>query len=151
MALPAGVSACNMCVQLMTATTWTDASDNMTVVSPPTQTRASGEAYVFGEDTAVIGVGKRAPMDVTVRGVWVAGTTDPFYNVYLAHTTPCGAMVAVRWGPDGCTTDKDVFYTSTTKSEVVSLSFPGGDAGSADIIMYEFVIRTPDVTRAAWA
>jgi len=140
-----------MCVQIMSGTVWVDASDNMTVLEPPAQTRARGETYVFGEDTAVTAVGKRAPIEVTARGVWVAGTTDPFYTVYTAFTTECGDMIALRWGPDGCTTDKDVFYTSTTKSEVVDLTFPGGDAGSADIIMYQFVVRTPDVTRAAWA
>ena len=153
MALPAGVSACNMCVQLMTSTTWTDYSDHLSVVDPPVQTRPTGEAYVFGEDTAVTGVGKRGPMDVLVRGVWVAGSTTAsvFYTVYQEFTAACGDMVAVRWGPDGCTTSKDVFYTSTTKSEVTSLTFPGGDAGSADIIMFEFVVHTPDVTHATVA
>lgn len=151
MALPEGVSACNMCVEIMTGTTWVDTEDNMSVVEPPTQTRERGEAYVFGEDVAVIGVGKRAPVEVTVRGVWVAGTADPFYSVYTEFTTACGDLVAVRWGPDGCTTDKDVFYTSTTKSEVISLTFPGGDASSGDVIMYEFIVLTPEVTRAAWA
>lgn len=155
MPLPLGVSACNMCVEIMTGTTWIDGNDNMSVVEPPTQTRATGEAYVFGEDTAVTAVGKRAPVEVTVRGVWVAGTADPFYTVYSAFTTACGGMVAVRWGPDGCTTDKDVFYTSTSTtapgSEVISLTFPAGDAASADVIMYEFIVRTPEVVRAAWA
>jgi hypothetical protein len=151
MALPGGVSSCNMCVQMMTSTTWTDVSDHMTVVSPPTQTRMTGEAYVFGEDVAVIGVGKRQPVDVTVRGVWTGTSTEPFYNVYTEFTSPCGDLVAIRWGPDGCTTAKQVFYTNTTKSEVVSLTFPGGDAGSAEIIMYEFVLRTPEVTWAVWA
>lgn len=151
MALPAGVSSCNMCVHIMTGTSWTDVSDNMSVVEPPEVTRSTGEAYVFGEDTAITAVGKRGPTTVVVRGVWVAGTADPFYSVYSAWTTPCGGMVAVRWGPDGCTTDKDVFYTSTTKSEVTSLTFPAGDASSADIIMYQFGVFTPDITRAVWS
>ena len=151
MALPSGMSSCEMCVDIMTGTTWVSVSDNMSVVTPPTQTRPTGEAYVFGEDVAVIGVGKRQPVDVTVRGIWAEGTADPFYSVYAEFTTPCGDLVAIRWGPGGCTTTNDVFYTSTTKSEVISLTFPGGDSSSADIIMYEFVVRTPDITRATWS
>ena len=151
MALPDGMSACGMCVHLMTATDWEDVSDNMSVVEPPTQTRMTGEAYVFGEDLAVTAVGKREPVEVTVRGVYEAATTTPFYTVWAEFTAPCGDMVAVRWGPEGCTTDDVVFYTSTTESEVVSLTFPGGDAGSGDIIMFEFVVRTPDITRAVWS
>jgi len=151
MALPAGMSSCAMCVELMTGTAWVDVSDSMTVVEPPEQTRISGEAYVGGEDVALIGVGKRQPMSVTVRGIWAQGTADPFYSVYAEFTAPCGDMVAVRWSPAGCATSSDAFYTSTTASEVVGLTFPGVDAASADILMYQFVVRTPDVTRAAWA
>ena len=151
MALPNGMSSCAECVEIMTGTAWVDVSDNMTVVEPPTQTRLHGEAYVFGEDVAVIDVGKREPVEVTVRGIWAEGTADPFYTVYTEFTTACGDMVAVRWSPAGCTTAHDAFYTSTTESEVISLTFPGGDAGSADILTYQFIVKTPDITRAAWS
>jgi hypothetical protein len=151
MALPDGMSSCTMCVEIMTGTTWTDVSDSMTVVDPPEQTRMVGAAYVFGEDTAVISAGKREPVDVTVRGVWSEGTAAPFYTVYAEFTAPCGDMVAVRFTPGGCSTSHDTFYTSTTKSEVTSLTFPGGDAGSADVIMFQFVVHSPDLTRAAWS
>ena len=151
MALPAGMSSCAMCVQLWTSTTWTDVSDNMTVVEAPSATRMTGEAYVFGEDIAVTAVGKREPVEVRVRGIWVEGTTDPFYNIYTNFMAACGTATAVRWAPGGCTTAHDVFATSTATSEVVELVFPGGDAGSADILAYEFVIRAAEVTRAVWS
>jgi len=141
-----------MCVELMAGgTTWTDYSDFLTVVEPPTQTRDVGEAYVFGEDTAVLGSGRLAPTDVTIRGVWTDATTDPFYAVEAEFTTACGDMVAVRWSPGGCTTDHRSYRTSTTASEVVSLTYPGGDAGSSDVIMWEAVIRSPDITEATWS
>jgi len=142
-----------MCVEIMagSATSWTDVSDNMSVVDPPTQSRDRGSAFVFGEDTSVTAVGKRQPVDVTIRGVWAEGTADPFYTVYAQFTAACGGMVAVRWSPAGCTTAHDAFYTSTTRSEIGDFTFPAGDAGSADIIMWEAVIYSPDVTRATWA
>jgi hypothetical protein len=141
-----------MCVELMAVTTtFTDYSDNLNVVEPPTQTRMTAEAYVYGEDTALIGVGKREPIEVTVRGVWAEGTADPFNEVLTEFITACGDRVAVRWSPGGCTTDNDSFRTSTTASEVISLTYPAGDAASADIITWEMVIRTPEITRAVWS
>jgi hypothetical protein len=152
MALPAGLSSCAMCVEIMAGgTTWTDYSDFLSVVDPPAQTRMMGEAYVFGEDTAVLGAGKLEPTEVTIRGVWTDATADPFYAVLTEFQTACGDMVAVRWSPGGCASTHRSFRTSTTASEVSSLTFPGGDSGSADVLMWEAVIRSPDITEGAWA
>jgi hypothetical protein len=154
MALPSGMTSCAMCVEYTThGTDWDDVSDEMSVVEPPTATRMSGEAYVFGEDTAVTGVGKREPVEVTIRGVFQEGTTTAhgFYQAYTEFVTTCGGLFAVRWAPGGCTTDNEVFSTQTADSEIVSLTYPAGDAGSGDIIMYEAVVRTSAVTRATWS
>jgi len=135
----------------MTGTTWTDVSDNISVVEPPTWTRMTAEAYVYGETAPLTVVGKAEPVELTLRGIWVEGTADPFYTTYAQFTAACSGMVAVRWAPAGCTTAHDAFYTSTTKSVVSSLTFPSGDSASADIIMWEAVIRSPDITRATWS
>jgi len=140
-----------MCVEIMAGgTTWADYSDYISVIDPPTQTRYSAEAYVFGEDTAVLGSGRLAPTEVTIRGVWGDTTTDPFYVTMTEFQTACGDMVAVRWAPAGCVTSHRAYRTSTTASEVISLTYPGGDASSADVIMWEAVIRTPDIPEAAY-
>ena len=154
MALPDGMTSCAMCVQFSTnGAAWYDASDALSVVEPFEATRMSGEAYVFGEDTAETGVGKREPVEVKVRGVYAEGTTTvyPAYEAYKAFTTTCGGLLAVRWAPAGCTTAHEVWSTQTTDSEVVAFSPPVGDAGSADIIMFDFTVRTSAVTRAAWS
>lgn len=152
MALPSGMSACTMCVELMVGgTAWTDYSDYLSVVEPPTQTREVSEAYVFGEDIAVLGAGRRTPVDVTVRGVWTNATADPFYAVETEFTTACGDMVAARWAPAGCATTSRAYSTSTTATEVISLTYPGGDSASADVITWEMVLRTPDITEAAYS
>jgi hypothetical protein len=106
---------------------------------------------VFGEPAPLITTGKLDSVDVTVRGVWAEGTADPFYSVYAVHTTNCGGLVAVRWSPGGCTTANDAFNTHTTNTELISLMFPAGDASSGDAILYEFVVKSPNITRAAWA
>lgn len=151
MALPDGMSSCEMCVEIMTGTTWVDISDNVGIVEMPAWTRMSAETYVFGEDTAVLGMGKLQPVEIPIRGVFVNGTADPFYTIWSEFTTPCGDMVALRVSPGGCTTDDDSFRTSTTASEVLSMTPPGGDAGSADVLLWEAIIRSPDLTRAAWS
>jgi hypothetical protein len=141
-----------MCVEIMTGTAWVNVSDNMNVVESPTQSRTLGHAFVFGEAAPLVTSGKLEPVEVTVRGIWAEGTADPFYSVYAQHTTNCGGLVAVRWTPDGCTgTANDTFYTSTTVSQLVSLQFPTGAADSGDPIMYQFTVRSPDITRALWS
>jgi hypothetical protein len=140
-----------MCVELMTGTAWVNYSDNLSVVESPEWTRATAEAHVFGETAPLTVTGKHDPVDVTIRGIWAEGTADAFYVVYAQYTTPCSGMVAVRWAPAGCATSSDAFYTSTTNSTVSALTFPGGDSGSPDVLMWEFTIHSPDITRAAWA
>ena len=151
MALPAGMSSCAMCVDYMIGTAWVSIPDNLSVIDPPSQSRMTGEAYVFGEDVALTTVGKREPTEVTARGVWAEGTADPFYVFLTTFEIACGGLLALRWSPGGCTTAHDSFFTSTTVSELISLTYPGGDAGSAEPLMYGFTIRTPSITRAAWA
>ena len=153
MALPDALSACNMCVELMlgTATTFTSYVDELSVIDDVSSTRMSGEAYVFGEDTAAVTFGKLEPMDITFRGVYTEGTTSPFYVLDAAHTTACGGKAAIRWSPGGCITTNRSFRSSTTVAKLISLTYPGGDSGSGDPLMYEATIRTPDVTEAAWA
>ena len=151
MALPAGMSSCAMCVDYMIGTAWVTVLDNLSVIEPPTQTRMTGEGYVFGEDIALTTVGKREPVEVTARGIWAEGTADPFYIFMTTFETACGGKLALRWSPAGCVSTHDSFFTSTTVSELISLTYPGGDAASADVLMYELVVRTPSITRAAWA
>jgi len=151
MALPVGMSSCAMCVEIMTGTTWVVVTDNMNVVEPPESSRMQGEGYVFGEDIALLTSGKLEPIEIPVHGIWAQGTADPFYTAYLAHTTPCGALLALRWSPAGCATSSDAFSTSTTNSKIANLVYVGGDATDANPLMFSFVVRTPSITRAAWA
>lgn len=151
MALPESLSACAMCVEIMTGTVWTDVSDNVSVITPPPVTRDNGHVWVFGEDTAALGSGRLNPAEIPIRGVFAEGTADPFYTLWNEFTTACGDMVALRWSPGGCTTAHDSFSTSTTKSEVIMMTPPGGDASSAEPLMWDAVVKTPSITRAAWA
>ena len=158
MALPTGIlSSCTMCVELSTnGTTWSDFSDWLAVVDPSPVTRPTAEQAVFGEDTMATAVGKREPIEVTIRSVYTEGTTtaDPFYYIWSQWTTACGGALAVRWAPAGCTTDHQVFSTATATghySRLISQTPPGGDAGEPGPIMWEAVVRAPTLYMATWA
>jgi len=157
MGLPDSLSNCTMCVQLSTdGTSWTDFSDDLSVLTPPSLARQTGEAYVFGEDVAVTAVGKIQPFEITLRGVYEdsTATSNAFAFCWAAWTTSCGGALAVRWAPAGCATTNQVFSTATAtghKSECVGLTPPGGDAGDAGPIMFEVVVRAPELWRATYA
>ena len=146
-----------MCVELSTnGTSWTDFSDYLTVVEGPEMTRMSGEAYVFGEDIAVMTGGKREPVEVQLRGVYVesTATTNPFSFVWAEFTADCGYTVHVRWSPAGCTTAHQVFSTATATTDVAemtSLTLPGGSADDGSPILWAAVIRAPTIYRATYA
>ena len=158
MAIPAGtLAACTTCVGLSAdGATYTDYSTYVTVLEPPEQTRTSGQIAVLGNDTMIINVGKREPLNITVRGVYVdsTATTNPFSLLYTAWTTSCGGPMFVRWAPAGCTTSNQVFGTGTAttdQSELISLTFPGGDSGSGDPLTWQAVIFAPVIYRAVYA
>lgn len=158
MALPTNaLSSCTMCVELSTSgTAWTDFSDYVTVAEAPEMTRMSGEAYVFGEDTAVLTGGKREPFEVVIRGVYqdATATTDPFVFLWTEFTASCGDAVYIRWAPAGCATTNQAFSTATAttdKSELVSLTPPGGSADDASPLLWSATIRAPVLYKATYS
>jgi hypothetical protein len=158
MALPSGLlSSCTMCVELSTdGTTWTDFSDYLTVIEPGAVTRDTAEQAVFGEDGKATGVGKMNPIEVTVRSVYVdsTATTNPFSFIWAQWTSECGGALAVRWAPAGCATTNQVFSTATATghySRLISQTPPGGDAEDVNVIMWEAIVRAPQLYRATYA
>jgi hypothetical protein len=136
-------------------TAWVDHSDQASVLEPGAQTRVTGEIAVLGEDTMASTVGKREPQEITIRGPYVeaSATTNTWAMLYQQWTTACGGELNVRWAPSGTTTDDYVFTTGTATggySELVSLTPPGGDAATADPLIYEAVIRCPAVLWALY-
>ena len=158
MALPSGtLSSCTLCVELSTdGTTWTDFSDYVTVVEPPEMSRISGEAFVLGEDIAVVTGGKLNPVEVQIRSVYVdsTATSNPFSYVWAEFTAACGDAVHVKWSPAGCTTGNQSFSTATATgmpAEMITLTLPGGDGSDGSPILWGAVIKAPTIYRATRA
>jgi len=132
-------------------TTFTDFSDELSVLSAPSQARMNSPAYVFGESAPMISYGKREPMEVVVRGVYQEATTSLFYKAHVSFTTACGELFAIAYSPGGCTTDNRRLRTSTTRARITNLVYPEGDASSAEVMMWEATILTDELTESVWA
>lgn len=160
MALPLGFSSASIVARLSSSgTAWSDFSDYLSVIEPPEVARMTGEAYVFGEDTALVTVGKMQPVEVRVRGVYVDGTATTsayvfLWNAFTATATTGGGVMGIQWAPDGTTATDYCFSTATATSadsKVVSITVPGGDAADGAPLMFEAVIRSGTLYRATYA
>lgn len=127
--------------------TWTNITNAAVAIEVDGGDRQTGDVYVYGQDTAVIASGKREPIDVTVKALYTEGTTDVFETVRAVYES--GGNLYVRWSPLGGTTGQ--FQFSTDAGYVTSFVYPAGEAGSADVILAEFTVRTPKVTKSVIA
>jgi len=135
------------------STTWTDCSGFANSIAVSGGERASGEAYTFDGDTAIIGKGKRAPLTVTMVAIYTeTGTTDPYVALlpyYLA-----GTPVGLKWSPKGATgvsTAEWVYTTLYSNSVFKNLSYPAGAANSADPTTVEMVLLTASIATSTQA
>lgn len=155
MTLPEGMSSCAVCVEITDdgGTTWDDVSDDVTVITPGEGTRQTGEAFVFGEDLALVVFGKRDPLDWVLRGVYTEGTatTDVWNTLYTSWSTTCGGTLGVRYAPLGCATTSQVFALPPATAKVTSITPPLVDAGSPDVLMYEATVHANTFTWATYA
>ena len=125
-------------------TTWTDISGAATAVSVSGGDRQTGEAYPFNLDTAVITVGKREPIEVTVKALYTEGSPGVYETVRAAYEG--GTALYVRWSPKGGTTGNFQFVTDS--GIVTSAVYPTGEAGSGDPVMFEFAVKVAKITKS---
>jgi len=152
MALPVGISPCTMMVEYtLEGTAEVDVSDWVSVVDGARQTRTTGNAYVFGEDTAVITKGKREPVDTTFRFVYTEGTAELFEIARALFEAACGGVLGMIWSPKGSATGNFSYATGTTQHAITEFQYPFGEAASGDPIMGEFVIQSTSITKAVRA
>lgn len=141
------ISFVNAKIEISTnGSSWTDISGHTSSIDVPAQARASGEAYTFDGDTALITGGKREPVEITVRIIYTEADTDAFEVVEAEFETDDGDPLYLRWTPKGSGANTSQYATGAC--EIVSFQYPGGDASSADPIMTEFVLKAASITRS---
>ena len=106
--------------------------------------RAYGTQHTHGGDTPIVKAGKRNEVKLTVRFAYTEEVDPaPFETLRAMHQTDCGGPICVRYAPKsgGFTFETGVTFISEFK-------WPEGDAESSEIVMCEFTVPCPDLTKA---
>lgn len=122
---------------------YTDVSGQVQSWSGMTQTRATGEAYTFDGDTAIVGAGKRQPMDITFNIVYTETDAEVYEVIREQFENTCGGLYYVRVSPRGGDAGEEqiVIYGLIT-----SFTYPEMDASTGDPVMAAFVMHSANVT-----
>ena len=123
---------------------WTDVTGQGASIAIGGGVRSHGEQNTMGtEDKPLVGHGKLSARTLTCRFVYTEEDTEGFEVVRALHEAHGGTMyVQYRVKASG------VWY-KTGKAMCESLLLPGGEAGSGDIIMSEFVCICASVDQAS--
>lgn len=122
---------------------YTDMSGYGTTVDVGGGERNSGEAYTFDGDTAILGFGKRAPLEITITLVYTENASHPYQAMrsYFENATD----FYLRWSPLGG--DAGEWQWTTTLGKLTACPPPMGEAASADPLVAEAVFRCANVAK----
>jgi len=126
---------------------WTDISGFSASVTVAGGERITGKAFTFDGDVPLQGVGKREMLTVTSSIVYTEGASDPTETIRAIYEA--GSDFYKRWSPKGG--DSAEFLYTTAAGVVMQPTYPSGEAGSGDPIMWDFVLETPQITKSAVA
>lgn len=124
---------------------WTDISGYTNAVTGTDQDRTSGETYTFDGDKAIVGVGKREPVESTIKIVYTEGAGEAWKVLRAAfeNATP----YYVRYTVKPATTGNSRFTSDA--GYITNCPYPEVDSTSGDPVTCEFTIRHPGWTEAA--
>jgi len=125
--------------------TWYDASGETVSLAPPQQTRMSGETYTLDGDNALIGGGKKEPMELVFVIVYTEADAEAYERIREAfETTGCGGTTCARWSPRGGSAGHEQITTAT--GTIISFTYPPMDATTGGVILGGFTLKVPYVT-----
>ena len=131
------------------AGSWTELGGEHSKTEVDGGERKSGEAFTQTGDTPILTSGKREKYTVKGSIVYTEGVSTPWKLLYDAFRA--GSLVQFRWAPKGGGTGDYQYATATAGNVLKNVTLPTGEAGSADPVMSEFSLETPDITQAAVA
>ena len=124
--------------------TWTDVSGFGASVAVSGGERQVGSQHTMSGDTPIVKGGKRNVVQLTVRYVYTEGASDPFEILRTQHEIAGGPLYA-QYSPE----EPGGFWFTTGLGVLENPGYPGGEAGSGDIVMSEFVMSCAALTKAA--
>lgn len=126
-------------------TDWTDISGSAQGITGTDQTRISGEVYTLTGDTAIIGGGKREPMELQCQIVYTETDADVYQQARIIfETAGCDTAFYVRWSPGGG--DAGDEQLTSGEGRIISFTYPMLDASAGGPIMAGFTCKVPGVT-----
>ena len=119
---------------------YTDVSGHSMSVSGTTQSRATAETPVFGDDTPVVTPGKRGAVTPTFAGIYTENDADAFKKALaLFEETACdGGRICVKWSPGGGDVG-DIEYEIRC-GIIQDFGYPMGEASAAEPVIWSFTV-----------
>lgn len=130
---------------------FTDVSGSVnSVTGAGGQAKNVAEEYTLAGETAIVEVGKRQPVDITVRSVFTAVATEAYRLAREAfREAACDGKICLRVIPGGATAGNEGYQTNY--APVTSGPWPDVNAGEAGPVMVEFTLRAADVDPFVYA
>jgi len=125
-------------------TTWVDASGVTNRVDISGGGRSVSEFFAPNSDTPILTTGKRAALELTLNVAFENPGSGSVWEMVLNAYEGNGAFW-VRWSPAGGNSGDERFVADP--GIVTSPVYPPGDASSADMVVMDFTVKTPKITR----
>lgn len=152
-----GMPRGNFQVEVSTdGTTWTDISGQAATVQRSDGDQMVGEQHTAdGTSPIVTGSNKKAAETVTVGIVYTEETGEAF-TVVRARYNGADKTIYLRWAPKGgigSVAGNNLFTCADAAGDafacpIINCTLPDLDAGSGDVAMAEFSVRTPNVAES---
>uniref|UniRef100_A0A6M3J4A5 Tail protein n=1 Tax=viral metagenome TaxID=1070528 RepID=A0A6M3J4A5_9ZZZZ len=123
-------------------TNFTDISGSVSSVTPSGFNRQSGEVYSFDGDHAIIGKGKREPLEVEVNTVYSELAGEAFVVAWTEFDADDGDSFWFRW----VNTSGGSTYTTDT-GVLLSLLPPSGEAAPGDPLVASATLKCAQVNK----
>ena len=140
-----GLTFCAATVEIAAACTgFTDISGYGAAVAVSGGDRAYGTQHTYDGDTPIVKAGKRAEVTLTVRFVYTEEVDPaPFETLRAMHQADCGGPICVRYK-----VKSTGFSFETGVTFISAFKWPEGDAESNEVVMGEFTVPCPDLTKS---
>lgn len=125
-------------------TSWFNISGEGAAVAPGGGERSVGEQNTFDGALPIVKGGDRAKTTLAVRFVYhETGDPGPFDVLRIVHESAT-ASLWVQYSPSGAPAGETFFWFSAD-GILTNLTYPGGEAGSGDPILCEFVVACAEL------
>lgn len=125
------------------AGSWTDISSHGASIAVSGGERATGTQHTFDGDVPILKAGKRGTLEITCRYVYTEEAAGPFEALRTNYELPGGAM-QIRYTPTG----SGFMFSSGSDGICKNFKYPEGEAGDGVVVMGEFVVETPQITKS---